>query len=308
MKPWALLAALAACAAPPQEPSNPLSGVIDFHCHSGPDALPRSVTDLEIARIAKRAGMRGIVLKNHFTMTADRAALAMKEVDGLEVFGGIVLNRAVGGLNAEAVRKMTRFDGRRGKVVWLPTFDAENHVRHAKEDRPFVRVVKDGAPVAELAEVLAVVAENDLVLATGHSSVDESLAILDAAKKAGVKKLLVTHAMADPIDATEDQLRKLAATGAIIECVWATHIAGPHAPSASGRTQKQVTVAEYAKAMKAVGPEHFLISSDLGQALNPIHPDGLRAFIAGLKEQGLSAADIDLVARRNPARLLGLEK
>ena len=298
---------LAACATP-QEEGNPLAGVIDFHCHSGPDALPRSVTDLEIARIARRAGMRGIVLKNHFTMTADRAALAMKEVDGLEVFGGIVLNRAVGGINVEAVRKMTQFEGKRGRVVWLPTFDAENHVKHAKEDRPFVSVVKEGAPVAEFAEVFKLIAENDLVLATGHSSVDESLRIIDAAKKAGVKKILVTHAMADPIDATEDQLRKLAATGAIIECVWATHIAGPNAPSPSGRTQKQVTVAGYAKAIKAVGPEHFLISSDLGQYLNPLHPDGLKAFIVGLKEQGLAEKDIDVVARRNPARLLGLEK
>jgi hypothetical protein len=307
VKSLALLAGLAACAVP-QEDANPLAGVIDFHCHSGPDALPRSVTDLEIARIAKRADMRGLVLKNHFTMTADRAALAMKEVEGIEVFGGIVLNRAVGGINAEAVRKMTQFEGKRGKVVWLPTFDAENHVRHAKETRPFVAVVKDGRPVPELEEVLKIIAENDLVLATGHSSVEESLVVIEAAKKAGVKKLLVTHAMADPIDATEDQLRKLAATGAVIECVWATHIAGPNAPSASGRTQKQVTVANYAKGIKAVGGEHFLISSDLGQYLNPIHPDGLKAFIIGLRDQGLSEREIDLVARKNPARLLGLEK
>ena len=307
MKGLLFLACLAACAAPQEDP-NPLAGVIDFHCHSGPDALPRSVTDLEIARIAKRSGMRGIVLKNHFTMTADRAALAMKEVEGIEVFGGIVLNRAVGGINAEAVRKMTQFEGKRGQVVWLPTFDAENHVKHAKEERPFVRIAKDGTPVPELAEIFKLIAENDLVLATGHSSVDESLVIIEAAKKAGVKKILVTHAMADPINATEDQIRKLAATGAVIECVWATHIAGPNAPSASGRTQKQVTVPEYAKAIKAVGAEHFLISSDLGQYLNPIHPDGLKAFMAGLREQGLSEREIDLLTRRNPARLLGLEK
>jgi microsomal dipeptidase-like Zn-dependent dipeptidase len=303
----AILLGLSACAAPQAGEAQPLAGVIDFHCHSGPDALPRSVTDLEIARIAKRAGMRGIVLKNHFTMTAGRAALAMREVGGLEVFGGVVLNRAVGGINPEAVRTMMMVEGRRGKVVWLPTFDAENHVRHAKENRPFVPVVKGGAPVAELAEVFTLVAEGDLVLATGHSSVEESLIIIEAAKKAGVKKILVTHAMADPVDATEPQLRRLAATGAILECVWATHIAGPDAPTASGRAQKRVTVPEYAKAIQAVGAEHFLISSDLGQALNPIHTDGLKAFIAGLREKGLTGQEIDVVARQNPARLLGLD-
>ncbi len=307
MRGLAILLGLSACAAPQADEAHPLAGVIDFHCHSGPDLLPRSVTDLEIARIAKRAGMRGIVLKNHFTMTAGRAALAMREVEGLEVFGGVVLNRAVGGINPEAVRAMMRMEGRRGRVVWLPTFDAENHVRHAKEDRPFVPVVRGGAPVPELAEVFTLVAQGDLVLATGHSSVDESLVLIGAAKKAGVKKILVTHAMADPVDATEDQLRQLAATGAILECVWATHIAGPDAPTASGRAQKRVTVPEYAKAILALGAGHFLISSDLGQALNPIHTDGLRAFIAGLREQGLTAGDVDRVARQNPARLLGLE-
>ena len=119
-----------------QAADNPLTGVIDFHCHSGPDALQRSVSDLEIARIAQRAGLRGLVLKNHFTSTAGRAELVRREVPGLEVFGGIVLNRAVGGLNPEAVKRMTEFEGERGKVVWLPTFDAGNHVKFFKENRP----------------------------------------------------------------------------------------------------------------------------------------------------------------------------
>ena len=73
-----------------------LEGVVDLHVHAGPDSRPRSVSDLEAARGAKDAGMRAILLKNHFTMTADRAALAMEQVENLEIFGGVVLNRAVG--------------------------------------------------------------------------------------------------------------------------------------------------------------------------------------------------------------------
>jgi len=292
-----------------QEEPNPLAGAIDFHCHSGPDALPRSLNDLELVRLAKRSGLRGLVLKNHFTMTADRAALAMQEVGGgIEVFGGIALNRAVGGLNAEAVRKMAQFEGRRGKVVWLPTFDAENHVKHAKESRPFVSVVRDGAPVPELTEVFKLIAEHDLVLQTGHASVAECAVLIEAAKKAGVKRILITHAMADPINAGEADLKRFAGMGALMECVWATHLAGPHAPSPSGRAQTRVTVADYAKAIKAVGAEHFVLSSDLGQQLNPVHPDGLRAFILGLKAEGLTEREVDLVARKNAARLLGLDR
>jgi hypothetical protein len=290
-----------------QETDRSLRGVIDLHCHSGPDVTPRSLTDLELARLARSAGLRAIVLKNHHVPTADRAELARREVGGLDVFGGIVLNRAVGGLNAEAVRKMVQVEGGRGKVVWLPTFDAENHVRHAKEDRPSVPVVREGRPVPELEEIFRLVAEHDLVLATGHSSAEESLLLLPAARKAGVKRLLVTHAMADPIRATISQMKEMAAHGALLECAYLTHLAGPDAPAPSARRLARVTVPEYARAIRELGAERVVLSSDLGQAGNPTHPDGLRAFIAGLKAEGIPEADLDLMTRRNPARLLGLD-
>ena len=293
---------------PAQVADNPLAGVIDFHAHSGPDAWPRSVDDLEIARLAKRAGMRGLVLKNHFTSTADRAALVMKEVDGIQVFGGIVLNRAVGGINAEAVRQMVQFDGKRGKVVWLPTVDAENEVKRRNARRPFVAVVKDGKPVPELAEVFQLIAENNLVLAMGHSSPEESLLLIPEAKKAGVRNIVVTHAMGFPIEATEDHMKRLAEMEAIIECVWLTHIGGGALAPPDDPNRYRITVAEYAKVFRSIGAKHFLIASDLGQYLNPLHTDGMEAFIIGLREQGLTDEEIDVVARGNPARLLGLEK
>ena len=111
-----------------QEAEVSLEGVVDLHFHTGPDSRPRSVDDIEASRLAAEAGLRAVLLKNHFTMTADRAALAMGQVDGLEIFGGLVLNRSVGGINPEAVRQMAAFSGGRGKVVWLPTFDAEHAV------------------------------------------------------------------------------------------------------------------------------------------------------------------------------------
>jgi hypothetical protein len=163
-----------------------LAGVIDFHCHTAPNALPRSLTDLELSPLVKSAGMGGLVLKNHYTMTADRAALVMREVEGIEVFGGIVLNRSVGSLNAEAVRRMIQFEGKRGKVVWLPTFDAESQVKSDKENRPFLSVVKDRTVVSELGEIFQLIASNDLVLATGHSSPEESLILIPEARKAGL--------------------------------------------------------------------------------------------------------------------------
>ena len=268
-----------------------LVGVIDFHCHSGPDSRPRSVTDIEIARLAKRAGMRGLVFKNHFTMTADRAALAMQSVEGIEIFGGVALNRAVGGLNAEAVRQMTQFSGGRGKVVWLPTFDAEYAVTRGSSDGPYVPVVTDGKPAPELAEIFQIIADNDLVLAMGHSSPEEVLLLLPEARSRGVRNILITHVLSQ--NPTRAQVQRMADHGAIMELVY---------PGV-----RRFTIEDYIEVITAIGAQHFLISSDLGQYLNPLHTDGLKAFINDLREQGISERDIDIMARRNPARLLGLD-
>ena len=279
-----------------------LAGIIDFHTHAGPDSRPRSMDDIEAARQFKEAGLRGMVLKNHFTMTADRAALAMSQVEGVEIFGGVVLNRSVGGINPEMVRQMVAFDGGRGKVVWLPTFDAEfNEYRvgpdgNMAEPSPtdqVVRVLEDGEPVAALVEVFSLIGEHDLVLATGHVLPEEVLSLIPAAKAQGVRHILVTHPFHQ--HATIDQMRQLAAAGAVMELDWFAVHRGSY------------SVQDYVQAIREVGAEHYLISSDFGQEGNPTHIDGLRAFVRALQGEGVSDDEVDLMARRNPARLLGLD-
>ena len=289
-------------AAATQDAPVSLAGVIDFHTHAGPDSRPRSLNDIEVARLFRDAGLRGMVLKNHFTMTADRAALAMAQVDGLEIFGGVVLNRAVGGINPEAVRQMVAFDADRGKVVWLPTWDAEfneyridqdGNVTGAGGSDPFVPVVEAGAPVSPLVEIFSLISEHDLVLAMGHASPEEVLLLIPAAKAQGVRHILVTHPFGQ--DATMGQMRQMASQGAVMELDWFAVLRG------------SVSIEDYAEAIGEIGADHFLISSDLGQADNPTHADGLRAFIRALRAEGISDREIDLMARWNPARLLGIE-
>ena len=287
---------------------NPLAGVIDFHVHSGPDSFTRSVTDLEVARLARAAGMRALVLKNHFTLTADRAYLAEREVPGIRVFGGVALNRAVGGINAEAVRYMTHLPGGHGKVVWLPTFDAENHVKHFGEDRPFVPVTSGGRPRDEVLEIFRLVAKHELVVQTGHSSAEECLSLIAAARRLGVKRIVVTHAMADPIGMTLAQMKQTAALGAKMECVWASNLQGPQSHLPNMRSWKHVSTADYARAILAVGAEHFILSSDLGQYLNPLHTDGMKSLLLDLEAAGISRDELDLMARKTPAWLLGLDE
>ena len=280
--------------APGQAQDVNLTGVIDMHVHAGPDSLPRAMNDLEAARRARDAGLRAIVLKNHFTMTADRAALAVEQVEGLEIFGGIALNRAVGGINPEAVRQSVAFDGGRGKVVWLPTFDAEFYVKRAGTGATYVSVMKNGNPVAELVEVFQIVAENNLILAMGHSAPEEVLVLIPFAKKQGVRQILVTHVFGQ--DATNLQMQQMADAGAMMELDWLAAYTNPE------------LLKDYVEVIQSIGAEHFIISSDFGQAGNPDHATGMRQFIKALIEAGINQAQIQMMARNNPATLLGLDQ
>jgi len=271
-----------------------LVGAIDMHAHAAPDGTPRKLDVLDLARTAKAAGMRAIVIKNHYEPTASLAYVVRKAVPGIEVFGGISLDLTVGGVNPAAVEWMTKVEGHYGKVVWLPTFDSESQVKLTGDKRPFAAVTRDGKILPEVLAVIAIVAKNDLVLETGHSAPQESLLIIAEAKRQGVKNVLVTHAMASPGGSlTLDQMREAARLGALLELV--------HSPITEEQLRKE------AEAIKAIGAASFVISSDLGQPPNPLHTDGLLALYKGLMAQGVSAADIDLMSRKNPARLLGLQ-
>ncbi len=273
-----------------------LDGVIDIHVHCDPDSVPRSIDAIDVAKLGKSRGERGLVLKNHYEPTASLAYIVRKEVPGIEVFGGIDLNLAVGGVNPAAVEHMTKVKGGWGKVVWMPTFDAENQVRFSKENRPFAAVSRNGQLLPEVKEVIGICARHDLLLETGHSSAAEGLLILREGQRQGVKHMVVTHAMITPVSMTVPEMQAAVNTGAFIEFVYNALI-GP---------KKQFTFAQYAAAIGAVGPVHCILSSDLGQASNPVHPDGLVAFFAGLRKAGISQADIDLMSKTNPARALGL--
>ena len=282
--------------APAAAASVSLQGAIDFHAHSAPDVSKRSANSFEVVRSAKAAGMRAIVLKNHYVTTAPLAQLAMQEVGGIEVYGGIVLNRSNGGINPEAVRRMVEVEGKRGKVVWCPTFDAENQVKSNNSNQPFVPVVKDGKPVPAMADIFKLCAQNDLIFATGHSSPEESIILLGAAREAGVKRLLVTHVLSESTRANLDQMKRMVAPGALLEIVYLAHLGA-----------KPLPIAVAVEAIHTIGAEHFLMSSDLGQPNNPPHAEGLREFIAKLQAGGATDHEIELITRKNPAHLIGLD-
>jgi microsomal dipeptidase-like Zn-dependent dipeptidase len=284
---------------------NPVEGAIDFHVHSAPDAFARNMSDIDVAKLAAARGMGGIVLKNHLTATADRAALVAQVVPEIEVFGGVVLNNAVGGLNPAAVDAMAGMSGGRGKVVWLPTRDAQHNIDTFGQGEG-IRVAENGEVTPEMAAVLERIKEHDLVLQTGHVSPEETLAVIRKAKEMGIERIAVTHAMAKVPGLSVEQMKQAAADGAYLELVFLNHLMGPNAHLDWMHEWDQVSIADMAAAIKEVGAENFILASDLGQTGNPIHPDGYQILVSGLEDEGISKADLETIMSTNPARLLGL--
>jgi hypothetical protein len=292
---------------PPPAKVSPAIGTIDMHVHSHPDVFGRNIDDIDVARLAKERGMRGILLKNHVTTTADRAALVMKVVPGIEVWGGIVLNNAVGGINPNAVEWMHRMYGGRGKVVWLPTFESDKHVKtFGSKDAKGIVVAPNGQVTPEMEAVLKIIARENLLLATGHVHPEEVVAVTRRARELGVKNIMVTHALTTVPGLSMEQAKQVTAMGAVLEICYLQFMAGPNAPLPFLTHWQQVNAKNVAQAVKEFGARSIVLSTDLGQSQNMVHPDGIEAMITAVKAAGVSDGDIDLMTRKNPARLLGL--
>jgi hypothetical protein len=274
-----------------------LIGAIDLHAHCDPDSYPRQWDGFEVARLAKDRGLRGVVLKNHYTETAGLAFLVRKYgTPGIEVFGGLTLDRPTGGVNPQAVRYLVDVVGHYGRIVWMPTHDAEHEITYTKQGRPFVRVAKDGQLLPEVLEVLSLIAQNDLTLATGHVSAEEALMIIREAKKRGVQRIILTHPLLAPqyTYMSIDQLREATSLGAFMEIV------------ARNITESPADKARVLDAIRLIGPDSTFISSDAGLAGSPNHTDALAQAATVLREAGFSESALTRMFKQNPARLIKL--
>jgi hypothetical protein len=281
-----------------------LKGAIDVHLHTAPDIFERRLNDVEAAQQAKNAGMKAIVIKNHITMTADRAQLASTLTD-FSVFGGIVLNYSVGGLNRHAVEKAIRFGA---KEIWMPTINAANYMKKPTVSQ-FAKVLPKGLKgislldhrnelVPDVEPILNLIAEHDVILATGHISVKEGKALVEKARDIGVKKILITHPHIDFINYPIEDMKQMVKSGAVLEhCydVITPHMAHP-VPSST-----------IASAIKIVGAKNCIMSSDGGQKQNPPPTEMLRLFIQEMLKHGLTEREIRAMTKENPAKLLGIK-
>ena len=269
---------------------------------------------IEAIEQAALYGMKGVVLKCHHSMTADRATLVNKVVQGATAYGGIVLNRYVGGINPHAVEAAIRLGA---KIVWMPTQWAQHHLttygapeyHHMKRaasgvsaqtiEAKGVTVLDDsGNLTSDTLLVLEMIAAADIALGTGHLTKEEIQKIVHGAKLAGVKRILINHiTLSELWNWTIEEQKALIADGAMIE----------HVAIFCMKNRYLIDPEEVAKRIEGVGYENVAIASDCGQMKNPAPADALHLFLTMLLDVGMDAVQLETMMRRNPAFILGVE-
>jgi hypothetical protein len=288
-----------------------VQGAIDPHVHSGPSIAPRGVDHLELLEAYSAAGVAAVVTKDHDYSGVMTAALISKHHPELrtKILSSIVLNNVVGGFNPYAVEHTAAMGG---KVVWMPTLAAENHLRWEKTSnwvhpastqkmRPAVgipvldnnRAVRD-----DVKEVLDIVAKNDMVLASGHLHVSETWLVFEEARRRGVTRLVLTHPE-DIVDASMNDVKGMAAMGAFVEHSLCMFVEGSKFKTCSAEDLRQH--------IDAAGVDQTVLCSDLGQTgtISPL--EGLRRGIRLCIDLGYDDMQIRKMVSSNAARMLGLE-
>ena len=282
-----------------------LQGAYDIHIHCAPDVVPRSQDLLEVAQAASQAQMAGIVLKDHTGCTAGRAyTLSKLYPAGPRFFGALALNPPVGGLNPVAVDAALRAGA---DIVYFPTYAAQHDVATlGPSARPALPVPQgrfkgitiftpSGAIKSQVKTILDLIARHDAVLATGHLSPVESLALLDLARQCGVQRMIVTHASESVPGMPVAQQQQAVALGAVIE----------HSMLAvTDQVAKPVSLATICEQIRQVGIQHMIVSSDFGKRALGSIVEGFANSLADLQALGFTAAELRVMIVDNPRKLL----
>ncbi|MBG6218360.1 hypothetical protein IWX75_002841 [Arthrobacter sp. CAN_A6] len=275
--------------------------MFDVHVHAAPDVIDRIGYDDQICAQYAAEGFSGFVLKGHQESTVGRAK-ALARASGLDVVGGIALNRPVGGINPAAVAATLHSGGR---VIWFPTADA-----HTQESARLPRLsdlqprlgrstlstppvlAADDEHLRSICLVLDLIAEFDAVLCTGHLSTAECRWLFDEAGKRGIARFLLTHPSYTVPAMSIAEIAELADRGAYVEItayqLW-------HQP--------EMTEALLAEVARAAG-DRLILSSDAGQPNSPQPPLALKDLIERLASQGLDSSWLQASASDNPRKLV----
>lgn len=271
-----------------------LKGSIDPHVHAAPDIWNRSSDVIDVARDARKAGMSGVLLVNHFSETAGQAAIVDRVVEDIDVRGAIKLNRPVGGLNPDAVEVVLELGAAK---VDMPTQQSTNELSVKGEcSERGISVIDDGELREEVFEILELVKKHDRAVATGHLASAEVQAIAEAAFDHGIDHPVVSHPELPSVSVPQETQVELAERGAMMEYCYVstTEVLHDHYDLESPPTPMDIL-----DMAAAVGPESVMLATDFGQPTNPSPTEGMHSFIEDSLEYGFSEDEVELMVREN---------
>ncbi|HTA72328.1 MAG TPA: DUF6282 family protein [Bryobacteraceae bacterium] len=288
-----------------------IQGAYDLQVHVAPDVIERRIDDVGLAEEFLAHGLKGFVLKSHYIPTAERAKVVCRAVPGIQAYGALTLNHSIGGLNPVAVE----LAGRSGaKIVWMPTVDAANETA-GRVDGPSTKLpfwakiqrelAADGIAPAPLTVLdgngkineatrrcLELIARHNMILATGHLGRHEIFPLVRTAREMKLQRVLVTHAEFPSQNFSAEEQLELADAGAFIEHCFTTMYTGKAPWDA------------VLDSIRKVGPERCVLSTDLGQTINPPVAEGFAMFAQTLLDAGFSTEQIRRMAVTNPSELI----
>lgn len=281
-----------------------LRGVCDIHVHCSPDSKPRLADELALARDVHRAGYRCVLFKSNDFSCHDRIFLIRQAEPELECYGSLCMNRVHGErINVYAATKAVETTGNFCRCIWLPTQDSvyQNLSCHGRKEG--IPVLDDtGRPLPEVVRVMEICAKSGIMLASGHSSPEESLVLAAKAREVGVGKFVVTHANSGIWKMTHDQVKKAMDLGAWVEFSYITNLWGPGTGLPDFQRMSNREFAEYLH----IDPTRSFITTDLGQVDMPHPVRGMSTCIREMLDQGIGRKALDLLVRENPAFLVGI--
>ncbi|MFD9629052.1 DUF6282 family protein [Peribacillus muralis] len=284
-----------------------LKGAIDFHVHSAPSIFERKQTDWQLIDEAIEAQMGGLVLKSHETSTVERAFLINEKVDRIQAFGGIVLNKHIGGWNPLAVETSLKLGGR---VVWFPTLSSPQHMSYFANKKT---ALFNGNPLlneqgltlrnhhnevySEVIEILNLIKAYDAVLATGHLSLEEQHDLVALAMELGIQKIVIQHADMGISKIPLDDQKYFVDKGCIIEKCFL----------ACSNDFHDLTVELMAETINELGADNCILVTDYGQPHNNTPVTAMNQFVEQLVSVKITEEQINKMLKVNPRTLLGVE-
>jgi hypothetical protein len=309
----------------PGQAVNDVEGAVDIHCHAHfgqQDAL-------SLAKLASQSKMGGILYKS-MGKRGEPPMGSLKELrDDLQRWSdetGIAPIKAWAGWALVRNNRPPDLEKLRAQLeagvtaVWLPiansahtyskvggrnswwdpTANPKDHSDPLPWDEAkrvgFYMLDDAGKLKTEYSETIRMVAHYGRALFYGHPSHDELFAVTELVRELGIDRAVIDHPFSPFIDLTIEEMHQVAAAGVTLNFTY------DELSPLLGVDPKKMY-----EAIRAVGVDHFTLSSDCGEPLFPNSVEAMRQITGYMRAFGMNDAEIEILVRRNPSRIAGAE-